>query len=44
MTAAGSFGELGLSIIGVGTEYPPHSLDHTSVKILGERFYPDTPS
>ncbi|KAF5004082.1 hypothetical protein FDECE_9397 [Fusarium decemcellulare] len=44
MAAPSTFGELGLSIIGIGTEYPPHSLDHTAVDILSERFYPDTPS
>ncbi|KAM5375691.1 hypothetical protein ACJZ2D_005874 [Fusarium nematophilum] len=44
MAAPSIFGELGLSIIGIGAEYPPHALDHTSVDILAKRFYPDTPS
>ncbi|RSM05892.1 hypothetical protein CEP52_005991 [Fusarium oligoseptatum] len=44
MTAPSTFGELGLSIIGIGTEYPPYSLEHTCIDILSERFYPDTPS
>jgi type III polyketide synthase len=44
MAAPSTFGELGLSIIGLSAEYPPHSLDYTCLNILGERFYPDTPS
>ncbi|KAH6971196.1 thiolase-like protein [Ilyonectria sp. MPI-CAGE-AT-0026] len=44
MAVPSTFGELGLSIIGLGIEYPPHSLDHTSVNVLSARFYPDTPS
>ncbi|RSL43842.1 hypothetical protein CEP54_014918 [Fusarium duplospermum] len=44
MTAPSTFGELGLSIIGIGTEYPPYSLEHTCIDILSEKFYPDTPS
>ncbi|KAF4979550.1 hypothetical protein FZEAL_4254 [Fusarium zealandicum] len=44
MTAPSAFGELGLSIVGISSEYPPHSLDHTSVDILSERFYPESAS
>ncbi|KAF5021452.1 hypothetical protein F66182_6516 [Fusarium sp. NRRL 66182] len=44
MASPNTFGELGLSIIGIGTEYPPHLLDYTCLNILGKRFYSDTPS
>ncbi len=44
MAAQNSFGELGLSIIGLGSQYPPHALKPDSLEILGRRFYPDSPS
>ncbi|KAH7185862.1 thiolase-like protein [Fusarium flagelliforme] len=44
MAAPSAFGELGLSIIGLSAEYPPHSLDYTCINTLSDRFYPDTPS
>lgn len=44
MTAPNSFGELGLSIIGLGTQYPPYSLKPDAVSILGKKFYPESPS
>ncbi|EGU78460.1 hypothetical protein FOXB_10981 [Fusarium oxysporum f. sp. conglutinans Fo5176] len=44
MSAPSTFGELGLSIIGISAEYPPHSLDYTCLNTLSDRFYPDTPS
>lgn len=44
MDAPNSFGELGLSITGIGTEYPPHSLKPDSLETLSRRYYPDTPS
>jgi type III polyketide synthase len=36
--------ELGLSIIGLGTQYPPHGLKPDSVETIAKKFYPDTPS
>ncbi|KAI1037861.1 hypothetical protein LB505_001605 [Fusarium chuoi] len=44
MSAPSTFGELGLSIIGIGAEYPPYSLDYTCLNTLSDKFYPDTPS
>ncbi|KAH6982050.1 thiolase-like protein [Ilyonectria sp. MPI-CAGE-AT-0026] len=44
MAAPSTFGELGLSIIGLGAQYPPYSLDASSVNTLSKRFYPDTPA
>ncbi|KAI3583305.1 thiolase-like protein [Fusarium oxysporum f. sp. albedinis] len=44
MSAPSTFGDLGLSIIGISAEYPPHSLDYTCLNTLSDRFYPDTPS
>ncbi|KAI5464792.1 thiolase-like protein [Mariannaea sp. PMI_226] len=44
MAAPSSFGELGLSIIGLGTQYPPYSLNADALNILSKRFYPETPS
>ncbi|CAM1501875.1 Fc.00g038590.m01.CDS01 [Cosmosporella sp. VM-42] len=44
MAAPCSFGKLGLSIIGIGTQYPPYALDTTSLDILSQRFYPESPS
>lgn len=33
------FGQLGLSILGVGTEYPPHILKPDAVTTLAKRFH-----
>lgn len=44
MTAPNSFGELGLSIIGLGTQYPPYELRQDAIDILRRRFYPESPS
>ncbi|KAH7157649.1 thiolase-like protein [Dactylonectria estremocensis] len=44
MAAPSTFAELDLSIIGIGVQYPPYSLDASSVDTLGKRFYPDTPA
>ncbi|KAF5557622.1 stilbene synthase 2 [Fusarium napiforme] len=44
MSAPSTFGELGLSIIGISAEYPPYSLDYTCLNTLSDKFYPDTPS
>lgn len=37
-------GELGLSIIGLGTQYPPFSLPPTALDTLSKKFYPDSPA
>lgn len=44
MAAASFPPELGLSILGLGTQYPPYALKPDSVETLAKRFYPDTPS
>ncbi|KAJ9131306.1 Thiolase-like protein [Coniochaeta hoffmannii] len=36
--------ELGLSIIGLGTQYPPYGLKPDSVETIAKKFYPDSPS
>ncbi|KAL2197999.1 thiolase-like protein [Corynascus similis CBS 632.67] len=38
------FGDLGLSIIGLGTQYPPHDLKPSSLEVLSKRFYPESPA
>ena len=43
MAATSSFGELGLSVIGVGTQYPPYALKANSLDILSQRYYPESP-
>ncbi|KAH8684230.1 thiolase-like protein [Tricladium varicosporioides] len=42
--ASKRFGTLNLSIIGMGTEYPPFSLDSKALDILTKRHYPDSPA
>lgn len=37
-------GELGLSILGLGTEYPPHALGSDALEILSKRFHLDSPA
>lgn len=44
MAATRTFGELGLSILGLGTQYPPYNLKADSLDILSKRFYPESPS
>jgi fungal type III polyketide synthase len=44
MATANSFGELGLSVVGVASQYPPYALQPKEVQILAERFYPDSPA
>jgi hypothetical protein len=36
------FGDLNLSIIGLGTEYPPYLLDPSALDILTSRHYPES--
>ncbi|KAK6083923.1 chalcone and stilbene synthase domain-containing protein [Seiridium cupressi] len=42
MEATSEFGELGLSIIGVASQYPPYALEPDQVQHLAERFYPES--
>ncbi len=44
MAAPSSFRELGLSIIGLGTQYPPYALKADAIDTLSSRFYPDSPA
>ncbi|CAK7264405.1 hypothetical protein SEPCBS119000_000982 [Sporothrix epigloea] len=44
MAATNTFSNLGLSIIGVGRQYPPYSLTSDSLKTISKRFYPDSPA
>jgi len=44
MAAHESFGELGLSILGVAAQYPPYSLKGDALEVLSKRFYPESPS
>ena len=38
------FGDLNLSIIGLGTQYPPYLLDPSDLDTLCKRHYPETPA
>lgn len=42
MSAPDTFGELGLSILGMGTQYPPHKLEASALDILSKRYYPES--
>lgn len=45
MAAPAVPGELGLSIVGLGTQYPPYALETASaLSTLSKRFYPDSPA
>lgn len=44
MAAPAESEELGLSILGLGTQYPPHSLKPDALDILSKRYYPDSPA
>lgn len=41
---APAFSDLSLSILGLGTQYPPFGLQPNSVETLAKRFYPDSPA
>jgi type III polyketide synthase len=41
---APAFSDLSLSILGLGTQYPPFGLQPDSVETLAKRFYPDSPA
>lgn len=38
------FNELGLSIVGLGVEYPPFLLEPSALDTLVKRHYPDSPA
>jgi len=42
MAASTAQGELGLSIIGLGTQYPPYSLPPAALDVLAKKFYPES--
>jgi type III polyketide synthase len=42
--AFGKFGDLDLSIIGLGVEYPPFKLGPEALDTLVKRHYPDSPA
>ncbi|KAL1841876.1 hypothetical protein VTJ49DRAFT_6475 [Mycothermus thermophilus] len=44
MASQPEFKNLGLSILGIGSQYPPHSLKPESVDVLSKRFYPESPA
>lgn len=44
MASPNTFGELGLSIVGLGAQYPPNSLKPDEVTKLATKFYPDSPA
>lgn len=44
MASPNSFGQLGLSILGVGSQYPPYGLKPDAIDTLATRFHPDSPS
>ncbi|OAA68032.1 polyketide synthase [Niveomyces insectorum RCEF 264] len=44
MATQSGFSNLGLAIIGVGHQYPPHSLKSDSLETLSKRFYPESPA
>lgn len=37
-------GDLSLSILGLGTQYPPFGLEPSAVETLAKKFYPDSPA
>jgi fungal type III polyketide synthase len=42
MAAPAPFGELNLSITGLGVQYPPFNLDYTALETLSKKFYPQS--
>jgi type III polyketide synthase len=43
-SAFGTFGDLDLSVIGIGVEYPPYKLGPEALDTLCKRHYPETPA
>ncbi|KAI1411470.1 putative type III polyketide synthase [Hypoxylon sp. FL1857] len=44
MASLNTFGELGLSIVGLGAQYPPNSLKPDELHKLATKYYPDSPA
>ncbi|KAI1482241.1 hypothetical protein K445DRAFT_334746 [Daldinia sp. EC12] len=44
MASSNTFQELGLSIIGLGAQYPPYSLRSDEVNKIATKYYPDSPA
>ncbi|KAK5652760.1 hypothetical protein OQA88_9613 [Cercophora sp. LCS_1] len=44
MAAPRAPGELGLSIVGLGTQYPPYNLPPSALDKISKKFYPDSPA
>ncbi|OTA92753.1 hypothetical protein M434DRAFT_21730 [Hypoxylon sp. CO27-5] len=44
MASPNTFGELGLSIVGLGAQYPPNSLKPDELHKLATKYYPDSPA
>ncbi|KAK0709507.1 peroxisomal biogenesis factor 11-domain-containing protein [Lasiosphaeria miniovina] len=44
MAAPAELGELGLSIVGLGSEYPPYSLKPDALETLARKYYPESPA
>ncbi|KAL2162211.1 hypothetical protein VTH06DRAFT_7124 [Thermothelomyces fergusii] len=44
MDAQFESGNLGLTILGLGTQYPPFDLKPSSLEVLSKRFYPESPA
>ena len=42
MATPSTFGELGLSIIGLGAQYPPYFLKPEELEKLGKKYYPES--
>ncbi len=44
MAAPAEYEDLGLAILGLGTQYPPHELKADALDVLSKRFHPDSPA
>ncbi|KAI3399018.1 hypothetical protein diail_8045 [Diaporthe ilicicola] len=44
MASPNSFGQLGLSILGLGCQYPPYGLKPDAIDTLAKRYHPESPS
>ncbi|KAI1760250.1 thiolase-like protein [Hypoxylon sp. FL1150] len=44
MASPNTFGELGLSVVGLGAQYPPNLLKPNEVNKLAAKFHPDSPA
>ncbi|KAI6780980.1 uncharacterized protein J7T54_003122 [Emericellopsis cladophorae] len=44
MASSTSFSDMNLSIVGLGTEYPPYALKADALSTLSDRFYPESAS